>query len=306
MHLAQQWTAARRARRREPGAEAEPARDDLPRLRPAEHPRDRPQAVDARMPSRAAAPGASRSAAPRAARPASRRSSRPAGPGRRRARGSARYAAAETCSITSDQRTTSSSDERGRLCSIVDSSTAARVSSRFSRARLGRRYLSEITSPCSVSLISPVQRAPRLSEDRDVGGPAAASDRPAATVEEAQPHAVALGHVAQVALAAVDLPLARGDAGRLVGVGVAEHHLLHVPAQRHDPPVRGIVEHPREDRVGLADLLDRLQQRHEPDPRDAGVHVDEPRLARDQDGGEARRRRRGTSRRCTTRSTPGP
>jgi hypothetical protein len=37
----------------------------------------------------------------------------------------------------------------------VDSTTAARGSSRFSRARLGRRYLPEITSPCSVSLISP-------------------------------------------------------------------------------------------------------------------------------------------------------
>ena len=119
-----------------------------------------------------------------------------------------------------------------------------------------------------------------------MGGAAAAADRPSASVEEPQPHAVAPRDVAQVALAAVDLPLAGGDAGRLVGVRVAEHHLLDVAAQGDDPPVRGLVEHPGEDRVGVADLLDRLEQRHEPDPRHAGVDVDEPGLARDQHGGE--------------------
>ena len=65
-----------------------------------------------------------------------------------------------------------------------------------------------------------------------MGGAAAAPHRAAAAVEEPQAHAVARGHVAQALLGPVDLPLAGGDAGLLVGVRVAEHHLLHVAAQR--------------------------------------------------------------------------
>ena len=131
-----------------------------------------------------------------------------------------------------------------------------------------------------------VERAPRLGEDGGVGRAAAAPDRAASPVEEAKPDAVALGDVAKVALAAVDLPLARGHAGRLVGVRVAEHDLLHVTPQRDDAPVGGLLEHLGEDRVGVANLLDRLQQRDEADPRDAGVDVDQPGLARQQHGGE--------------------
>jgi hypothetical protein len=85
---------------------------------------------------------------------------------------------------------------------------------------------------------------------------AAAADRAAAAVEQPQPHAVPVRHVAQLALGQVDLPLAGGDAGLLVRVAVAEHDLLHVPAQPHDQPVGRVVEQLVEDGVGLAQLLD--------------------------------------------------
>src|SRR6266498_2667388 len=46
---------------------------------------------------------------------------------------------------------------RGATCSVDADSTAATVSSRFSRASSGSAYLSLITSPCSVNLISPAR-----------------------------------------------------------------------------------------------------------------------------------------------------
>jgi len=70
-----------------------------------------------------------------------------------------------------------------------------------------------------------------------VRGPAAAADGAASSVKQAQPHAVASSDIAQTALGAVDLPLAGGDPGLLVRVGVTKHHLLHLPAGSHDRPV---------------------------------------------------------------------
>ncbi len=77
----------------------------------------------------------------------------------------------------------------------------------------------------------PVERAVRQGEHRLVGRAATAADRAAAAVEEAQVDPVPGGDVAQPALRAVDLPLRGRDARGLVGVAVAEHHLLQVPAQ---------------------------------------------------------------------------
>ncbi len=56
-------------------------------------------------------------------------------------------------------------------------------------------------------LDGPVDGAERLGEDRLVGGPTAAADRPPPPVEEAQGHPVLLSQVAQDALRLVDLPL---------------------------------------------------------------------------------------------------
>ena len=119
-----------------------------------------------------------------------------------------------------------------------------------------------------------------------MGRAAAAPDRAAAAVEEPQAHAVAHGDLAQALLGAVDLPLARGDAGLLVGVRVAEHHLLHVAAQGEQPPVGGLGQQLLEHLAGAAQLGRRLQQRDEADPRHAGVEVDQARLAGQDRGGE--------------------
>ena len=62
----------------------------------------------------------------------------------------------------------------------------------------------------------------------------------------------------------------------LVGVGVAEHDLLHVAAQRDQPAVRRVAEQVVEDRAGLAQLVDRLQQRHEADPGDVAGRSTRP------------------------------
>ena len=92
------------------------------------------------------------------------------------------------------------------------------------------------------------------------------------------------GHVAQLPLGPVDLPLRGRDARLLVGVGVAEHHLLDVSPQRDQPPVRRVAQQVVEDPSGLPQLAHGLEQRDEADPGDARVQVDQPGLARQQDG----------------------
>ncbi len=119
-----------------------------------------------------------------------------------------------------------------------------------------------------------------------MGGAAAAADGAAAAVEEPQPYAVAVGDVAQAALGAVDLPLGGGDAAELGGVGVAQHDLLHVPAQGDQAPVGGVGEHLVEDPVGLLELVGGLEQRNDADLRPAGVEVDQAGLAGQHGRGE--------------------
>ncbi len=139
-----------------------------------------------------------------------------------------------------------------------------------------------------------VEHAPGLGQDRVVGRAAAPADGAAAAVEQPQPHPVPGGDVAQRALRLVDLPLRRGDAGFLVRVGVAQHHLLHVAAQRHDAAVGRVAQQLVEHLAAAAQLVDGLEQRHEPDPghrlagpADSGaVHVDQPGLPGQHDGRE--------------------
>ena len=115
---------------------------------------------------------------------------------------------------------------------------------------------------------------------------AAAPDRATATVEEAQAHAVPAGHVAGPPLRALDLPLRGGDPAGLVGVGVAEHQLLHVAAQPDQLAVRRVGEHRVEDELRVLELGHRLQQRHEPDPGDPRGQVDQAGLACQHHGSE--------------------
>jgi hypothetical protein len=76
----------------------------------------------------------------------------------------------------------------------------------------------------------PVHRAGRLREDRLVARPAAASDRAAAAVEQAQRDAVvapqAGEQIDQVDLGAIQLPGAGEAAAVLVAVAVGQHDVL--------------------------------------------------------------------------------
>ena len=92
--------------------------------------------------------------------------------------------------------------------------------------------------------------------------------------------------VAQDPLGAVDLPLARGDPGLLVRVGVAEHHLLHVAPRPHDGAVLRDRQEVVEQDPRPAQLAHLLEQRHEADARLPGVDVDEPGLSGQDDRGQ--------------------
>ena len=90
--------------------------------------------------------------------------------------------------------------------------------------------------------------------------------------------------VAQPLLRQVDLPLARGDARLFVRVRVAEHHLLDITAQRDEQPVARLAEKVVEKLARPAQLVDRLEQRDEAQPRDPGVEINEASLSRQHHG----------------------
>ena len=120
-----------------------------------------------------------------------------------------------------------------------------------------------------------------------MGRAAAAADGAAPAVEEPQPYAVPGGHVAQRALRPVDRPLAGGDAGLLVGVGVAEHHLLHVAAGAHQRRYAGSDSSSSSEFDRRRQLGRGLQQRHEADRGPAPLcDVDQAGLAGQHHGGE--------------------
>ena len=61
----------------------------------------------------------------------------------------------------------------------------------------------------------------------------------------------------------------------LVGVGVAEHHLLQVTPQCHQPAIRPLRQQLVEDRPGGGHFLRRLEKRHEANIGNVGVQIDE-------------------------------
>src|SRR6516225_9309328 len=70
----------------------------------------------------------------------------------------------------------------------------------------------------------------RLSKDRLIAGPAAAADRAAAAVEQAQPDLMAPEHLDERQLRLVEFPAGGQETAILVAVGIAEHDLLHAAA----------------------------------------------------------------------------
>ena len=79
------------------------------------------------------------------------------------------------------------------------------------------------------------------------------------------------------------------------------------PRSAQQPAVRRVGEAaPSRISLGPLELLDGLQQRHEPDPGDAADEVDQPGLAGEHARRRGRRRRRGSSRRCSSRRSAAP
>jgi hypothetical protein len=122
-----------------------------------------------------------------------------------------------------------------------------------------------MTSPCSVTLMAPSRVPNGWARIASWVGP---PPRPMVPPRpwKAGPDPV-LGRLAQLPLGPVDLPLGRRDARALVGVGVAEHDLLQVAAVAHLLPVRRDGQLLVQQRTGLRQLLDGLEQRHEVDRR---------------------------------------
>ena len=108
-----------------------------------------------------------------------------------------------------------------------------------------------------------LHRAARLGEDRVVARAAAAADRAAAAVEQADAHAVLAEDLDQADLGLVQFP-ARGDeAAVLVGIGIAEHHLLLAALRIDEPAIFGNRQQAVHDADAGAQVLDRLEQRNQ-------------------------------------------
>lgn len=84
--------------------------------------------------------------------------------------------------------------------------------------------------------------------------PPAPPYRPATTMEQPQPNPVPCGDIAERALCLVDLPLRGGNPGLLVGVRIAEQHLLHLATQSDDAPVGRFAEQLVHDVARMAQL----------------------------------------------------
>ena len=96
-------------------------------------------------------------------------------------------------------------------------------------------------------------------------GPAAATDRAAAAVEQAESDVAAFGDGNEGSLRPIQLPLGRQVAAVLVGVGVADHDLLPALAALDDLFVSRMFEHGGQGGVRVAEVGDGLEQRHDVD-----------------------------------------
>ena len=166
--------------------------------------------------------------------------------------------------------------------SSVLTSTALPVSSSSRWAISGQRELRRQHLALLGHLHPARDRARRLRVDRPVGRPAAAAQRAAAAVEEHPPHAVSLELLGERDLRPVGRP-AGGDVARvLVGVRVADHHLLLVA----DRAQRGAVDRQLQQRAHrrrrLLERLVGLEQRHDPQPRVLAARRRQPALLHQQ------------------------
>src|SRR5262249_16880403 len=115
-----------------------------------------------------------------------------------------------------------------------------------------------------------VHRAARLRNDGVIARPAAAADRTAAAVEQAQPDVGAFKNFDQPDPGLVELPAGGDEAAILVAVGITEHHLLHRAAAVDQFPVIVQRQHAIHDAAGGLQILDGFEQRHYVDDAAAG------------------------------------
>ena len=146
----------------------------------------------------------------------------------------------------------------------------------------------------------PVEGAEGLGQDRPAVGPPPRPTVPPRPWNRRRCTPWRGGDVPQCPLGPVDLPRRGRDAAELVGVGVAEHHLLRVAPQLHQPPVGGgrqrfVEQRPR---PGAARRWSRTAARTRCGPRRRGRRpAPPPGPARP---GRGDRRRPGTSTRCSS------
>src|SRR5262249_62119966 len=108
-------------------------------------------------------------------------------------------------------------------------------------------------------------RASRLRQYRFVARAAAASDRTATAVEQAQGDAVAGKYLDQCDLRLVEFPVGGEEAAGLVAVRITEHHFLHVAPAREQLPILGQGKKLVHDRAATAQIGDGLEQRDDVD-----------------------------------------
>ena len=125
---------------------------------------------------------------------------------------------------------------------------------------------------------APVDGAVRLGQDDAVGRPAAAPDGPAPAVEERDADARAQRQLRQLDLRPVQRPRRLQETRLLVAVGVAEHDLLRIPAQRELPAVGRHIEELAQDARRRPQRVERLEQRHDVEPALPRTRVVQPRL----------------------------
>ena len=72
----------------------------------------------------------------------------------------------------------------------------------------------------------------------------------------------------------------------LLESGVADHHLLDVTPQLDQPAVGRCAEQVPQDRADAAQIVDRLEQRDEPEPGHPGPEIDQTDVAGQYGGGQ--------------------
>ena len=105
--------------------------------------------------------------------------------------------------------------------------------------------------------------ARRLGEDGLVGRTAAAPDGPAAPVEQTQGDPMPRRDLGQPLLGDVQFPVGRDIPAVLVGIRVADHHLLLVASRRDVPAIDRIGKQRVQDTWGVLQIGDGFKERHD-------------------------------------------